>query len=71
MAQDISAALIFVGSSSYSKVPLLGMLQRDGPLSDVSSNFLKHLIHMIYRPSLKFRCIHQLWASKNSQSGCS
>lgn len=57
--QDILATFIFVGSSSNSQVPLLGMLKRDGPISDVTSSFLNYLIQVIYRSSLKLRWIHQ------------
>lgn len=59
MAQDILAALIFVSrSSSDGRVPLLSVPKRDGPLCDVTSNFLNYLIQVIYRSSLKFWWIH-------------
>lgn len=53
MAQDILAALIFVGSRGYSKTPLLGVLERGGPLSDVTSDSLNYLIQVLYTSSLK------------------
>lgn len=57
--QAILATFIFVGSSGYSQVPLLGMLKRDGPISDATSRFLNYLIQVIYRSSLKLRWTHQ------------
>lgn len=59
MAQDILAALIFVGSRGYSKTPLLGVLERGGLLSDVTSDSLNYLIQVLYTSSLKLWWTYQ------------